>query len=221
MTEKDLPDDGESRDDGTRDGGADDEVAPDEGTGDDEFLDFEGLYGDFGEDNDIFDVDALGDPLPDAESWQVAQDLDDLDAFEQVFAQEGLKGVSMYCHDCEEEHFYRWDLLRNSLELLLETGEIPVHEPAFQPNPDDYVPWEYARGYIDALRDVGVDQRMPVDACPRCAIPLEGPLASANWCPRCATPLLGPRLATALEEVGLSPTAIKHVLRAAGLPGRR
>lgn len=190
---------------------------------DDDFPDedFEG-FDDFDEDDfdDVFG--ALGEgPLPDSESWQVVQDLDDLDAFEQVFAQEDLKGVSMFCRDCDEEHYYRWDLLRNSLELLLETGEIPVHEPAFQPDPEDYVPWEYARGYVDALRDVGVDQRMPVDACPRCAMPLEGPLASANWCPRCATPLLGPRLATALEEAGLNPPAVRHVLRAAGIAHRR
>lgn len=219
MTEKDLPDEGESPDEGTPDDGM-----PDDDAVGDAFDDFEALYDDFDdfeEGNELFDVGALGEPLPDAESWQVVQDLDDLDAFEQVFAQEGFKGVSMFCHDCDEEHYYRWDLLRNSLELLLETGEIPVHEPAFQPDPEDYVPWEYARGYVDALRDVGVDQRMPVDVCPRCAMPLEGPLASANWCPRCATPLLGPRLATALEEVGLSPTSISHVLRAAGLPGRR
>ena len=176
---------------------------------------------DFGEDFDGFGEDFdddRGEPLPADESWQVARDLDDLAAFEEVFAAEGLKGVSMFCHDCDEEHFYRWDLLRNSLELLLETGEIPVHEPAFQPDPEDYVPWEYARGYVDALRDVGVDQRASVDACPRCALALEGPLQAANWCPRCATPLLGARLATALEEAGLDPAAVQQVLRAAGVP---
>lgn len=175
--------------------------------GDDFDRDFDDVFGEGG-----------GEPLPDEESWQVAQDLDDLDAFEQVFAAEGLKGVSMFCHDCDEEHFYRWDLLRNSLELLLETGEIPVHEPAFQPDPDDYVPWEYARGYIDALRDVGVDQRTEVETCPRCDLPLEEALRAANWCPRCATPLLGPRLATVLEEAGLKPAVVQQVLRSAGIP---
>ena len=187
---------------------------------------FERAFGDeFGDGapggpDDAFDAGSGTTPLPDAESWQVAQDLDDLEAFEQVFAAEGIKGVSMWCHDCQEEHFYRWELLRNSLELLLETGEIPVHEPAFQPNPDEYVPWEYARGYIDALRDVGVEDRAPVEACPRCALPLEGPLTAANWCPRCAAPLLGARLAAALDDAGLRPAAIKHVLRAVGLPGQ-
>jgi hypothetical protein len=157
-------------------------------------------------------------PLPDEESWQVSQDLDDLDAFEQVFAGEGVKGVSMFCHDCDEEHFYRWELLRNSLELLLETGEIPVHEPAFQPNPDDYVPWEYARGYVDALRDAGVDQRTSVDHCPRCGLHLTDTLASANWCPRCAAPLLAARLRIALGDIGIGTAATNRVLRSIGLP---
>lgn len=188
------------------DDGFDDELG--DGFDDDFDRDYDDVFGDGGD----------GEPLPDEESWQVAQDLDDLDAFEQVFAAEGLKGVSMFCHDCDEEHFYRWDLLRNSLELLLETGEIPVHEPAFQPDPDDYVPWEYARGYIDALRDVGVDQRTEVTECPRCSLPLEDSLQAANWCPRCAAPLLSARLATALEEAGLSDAAIQHVLRTAGMP---
>ena len=206
----------------------DDEIPDDLGDLEDEFDgEFDdGPQGGFDEDfdsgfGDVFGHGPEGEPLPDAESWQVAQDLDDLEAFEQVFAAEGIKGVSMWCHDCDEEHFYRWDLLRNSLELLLETGDIPVHEPAFQPDPDDYVPWEYARGYVDALRDVGVDHRVAVDSCPRCALPLEGPLAAANWCLRCGTPLLASRLATVLAEVGLSPATVAQVLRSAGLPHAR
>jgi hypothetical protein len=170
-------------------------------------------------DGDAFDGDDLGasGPLPDDESRLVTQDLDDLEAFERVFADEGIKGVSMWCHDCDEEHFYRWDLLRGSLETLLETGDIPVHEPAFSPDPDEYVPWEYARGYVDALRDAGVDERLPVEGCGRCGMELEGPLAAANWCPRCATPLMGQRLRTALAAAGLSEDAIESAMRAAGL----
>ncbi len=157
-------------------------------------------------------------PLPDDESRLVSQDLDDLEAFERVFADEGIKGVSMWCHDCEDEHFYRWDLLRGSLTTLLETGEIPVHEPAFSPDPDEYVPWEYARGYVDALRDAGVDQRLPVTVCPRCAMPLDGPLEAANWCPRCAAPLQAARLREAMAAAGLTDDQVQDVLRAAGLP---
>jgi hypothetical protein len=28
-----------------------------------------------------------------------------------------------------------------------------VHEPAYDPDPDHYVTWEYARGYADGVHD--------------------------------------------------------------------
>ena len=30
-----------------------------------------------------------------------------------------------------------------------DAGESPVHEPAFDPDPNDYVSWDYARGFLD------------------------------------------------------------------------
>lgn len=159
-------------------------------------------------------------PLDEHEAMHVEQELSDLEAFERVFAGEGFLGVAMFCRDCDVEHYYPWDLLRGSLELLLATGEVPVHEPAFDPDPDAYVPWEYARGYVDALRDAGVDQRLPVDACPRCGLPLADELAVANWCPRCAAPLLTRRLHDVLLGAGLTADDADDVLRAIGLPTR-
>ncbi len=163
--------------------------------------------------------DDLG-PLDEHESWHVEQDLDDLEAFERVFAEDGVRGVSMFCHDCDAEHYYPWDMLRGSLEMLLETGEVPVHEPAFDPDPTAYVPWEYARGYVDALRDAGVDQRVPVDQCERCGLALTDEVGLANWCPRCGSPLLLQRLRTVLLGSGLSREDAADVLRAVGLPLR-
>jgi hypothetical protein len=176
-------------------------------------------------DDDDFDPDFDDEfepepiPLDEHESAMVQQDLVDLESFEATFAAEGYRGVSVYCHDCAEEHYYPWELLRGNLQLLLETGETPVHEPAFAPNPDQYIPWEYARGYVDALSDVGVDQRRPVGVCPRCALQLPVELAHANFCPRCSMPLLGPRLVEALTERGYSQDDISSILREMGLPG--
>jgi hypothetical protein len=31
----------------------------------------------------------------------------------------------------------------------LHQGESPIHEPAFDPDPDEYVSWDYARGFLD------------------------------------------------------------------------
>lgn len=153
------------------------------------------------------------------ESALVRQDLRDLERFEATFAAEGYRGVSVYCHDCEEEHFYPWEMLRENLRVLLETGETPVHEPAFAPDPDQYVPWEYARGYVDALSDAGVWERREIETCPRCRWRIPEGLRGANFCARCGTPLLRERVRRALEARGLDREDIHGVLREAGLPG--
>jgi predicted RNA-binding Zn-ribbon protein involved in translation (DUF1610 family) len=157
--------------------------------------------------------------LDEHESALVRQDLKDLERFEGAFDDEGYRGVSVYCQDCEEEHFYPWAMLRENLRVLLETGETPVHEPAYAPDPDEYVPWEYARGYVDALSDVGVQHRRGIDACPRCGWRLDGDDHGANFCPRCGSPLLRERLRRALEGRGLSAQDVRDVLREGGLPG--
>ncbi len=180
------------------------------------------LEGDFGADFEgLGGFDLHGEPMPldDHESALVEQDLVDLDQFEATFRADGYRGVSVFCRDCEIEHYYPWDLLRENLRLLLETGETPVHEPAFDPDPTDYVPWDYARGYADALTDAGVDERRSVEGCPSCGLELPGGWTQANFCPRCATPLLGPRLVASLQQRGLDDDEVAAVLHEMGLPG--
>lgn len=173
-----------------------------------------------GDGPDGFDeFDEFDEPLDDHETALVRQDLLDLADFEAAFRAEGYRGVTVWCHDCVEEHYFPWDMLRENLQLLLETGETPVHEPAFQPEPDRYVPWDYARGYVDALRDAGVSDRLEVGACHRCGLSLPGEASMANFCPRCGAPLVAPRLVAALSDVGLDDDLVRAVLRAAGLPG--
>lgn len=174
---------------------------------------------DFGE-FDEFDDD-LHEPAPldHHESAQVTQDLVDLERFEATFANDGYVGVSVLCQDCIEEHFYPWDLLRGNLKMLLESGEVPVHEPAYQPDPDRYVPWEYARGYVDALNDAGVDRRRPLDACPQCRMPFVGDMAGANFCPRCGLALVPGRLEAALKDAGLDDDTIRDLLHEIGFAG--
>ena len=163
-----------------------------------------------------FDDEAPG--LDEHEAALVAQDLEDLTAFEEAFAPDGYRGMAVYCQDCAEDHYYPWEMLRENLRLLLETGDIPVHEPAFAPNPDRYVPWDYARGYVDALRDVGVHDRLDVVTCGRCGFTLPTELQTGNFCPRCGTTLMGPRLVETLAAVGMDDHAIDQVLLQLGLP---
>jgi ribosomal protein S27AE len=170
--------------------------------------------------SDEDDFDELGgfeEPLDEHESAMIQQDLSDLADFEATFRSEGYRGVAVWCQDCVEEHFYPWEMLRENLQLLLDTGETPVHEPAFAPEPDRYVQWDYARGYVDALRDAGVADRADLDHCGRCGFELSGPLRQGNFCPRCGHPLLGDRLRRALADAGLDEDTVRAVLRRSGL----
>jgi hypothetical protein len=172
-------------------------------------------------DEDDFDeLDDFDDePLDEHETAMIQQDLTDLADFEATFRPEGYRGVAVWCPDCVEEHYYPWDMLRENLQLLLDTGETPVHEPAFAPEPDRYIQWDYARGYVDALRDAGVAERVDLAACGRCGLELEPPLQQGNFCPRCGNALLGARLTQVLTDAGLDSESTQTVLRRIGLPG--
>jgi predicted RNA-binding Zn-ribbon protein involved in translation (DUF1610 family) len=168
------------------------------------------------------DFDELGEfedePLDEHETAMIQQDLSDLADFEATFRTEGYRGVAVWCQDCVEEHYYPWDMLRENLQMLLDTGETPVHEPAFAPEPDRYIQWDYARGYVDALRDAGVSDRIDLDHCDRCGMELPGVLGQSNFCPRCGVALVRERLSAALRARDLTDETIREVLQSVGLP---
>lgn len=94
--------------------------------------------------------DAAETPLDAAERDEVVADLSDLAVFEALLAPRGVRGVVVDCDDCSEQHFHDWDLLRASLQQLLDEGQMRPHEPPFDPDPAAYVTWEYCRGFADA-----------------------------------------------------------------------
>ena len=109
--------------------------------------------------DDDLDDDALGEttrPLPADERESVEADLQDLSGMRVVFESQGAKGVVINCTDCGMNHYFGWELLQESLEHMLQTGEPRMHEPAFAPNEEDYIAWDYAKGYLDALADAGL-----------------------------------------------------------------
>ncbi|HEV7204060.1 MAG TPA: DUF5319 domain-containing protein [Jatrophihabitans sp.] len=91
-------------------------------------------------------------PLSDDEREDVLADLAELASFRSTLSPLGVDGITVDCADCGEQHFFGWDLMAANLRALLGEGRTHVHEPAFSPDRDAYVSWDYARGYTDAVQ---------------------------------------------------------------------
>jgi uncharacterized protein DUF5319 len=159
--------------------------------------------------------DELGEPLPAEERESVEADLRDLEVIRTVFEPQGAKGVVIACTECGANHYYGWELLRESLEHMLATGEPRMHEPAYQPKEDDYVIWDYGKGYVDALTDAGLEKgsRIELTACAWCETPVEAHFA---FCPRCGRPLAVVRLFRELVQRGMEESDARTLLLQAG-----
>jgi hypothetical protein len=153
--------------------------------------------------------------LEPAERENIEADLDDLSGMKGVFAGQGVRGVVIACPDCGSNHFYEWDLLRENLEHMLRTGEPRMHEPAFEPREDEYIQWDYGKGYIDALTDTGLqpDKRIEVTSCPWCETPVEDHFA---FCPRCGRSLAAIRIYRELVDRGTDEREVRSMLVRAG-----
>src|SRR5207244_12140031 len=92
------------------------------------------------------DPDDESEPLPADERESVEADLEDLSAMRGVFEAQGAKGVVIACADCGSNHYYDWELLRESLEHMLATGEPRMHERADPPREDASGVWDYETG---------------------------------------------------------------------------
>jgi len=97
----------------------------------------------------LIDDDSEAVPLSPAEREDVLADLSDLEVYRALLEPRGVRGLVVDCDDCDEPHYFGWDLLRANLRHLLDEGQTRVHEPAFSPDPAEYVSWDYARGYAD------------------------------------------------------------------------
>lgn len=149
------------------------------------------------------------------EERDVRADLLDLQRMRAAFTPTGIKGVVIACPDCGEDHYYEWELLRENLEHLLATGEQRMHEPAFRVDEDEYVDWEYGRGYVDALDDLGMatPRAIAVDPCPWCASPTGD---DAAFCARCGRSLAPARLFAELIARGIPDAEARTMLLRVG-----
>jgi hypothetical protein len=149
------------------------------------------------------------------ERRDVEADLDDLAAMRTVFAPQGVKGVVIACQDCGSNHFFEWELLRDNLEQMLTTGEPRPHEPAFDLVEDEYIQWDYGKGYVDALADSGLQpgRAIEITQCPWCGTPFD---AGYQFCPRCGRQLGAIRLYQELLDRGIEEREVRALLIRAG-----
>jgi uncharacterized protein (DUF983 family) len=156
-----------------------------------------------------------GGELDPRERDDIQADLEDLIEMRATFEPQGVRGVVIACPDCGSNHYYDWDLLRENLEHVLKTGEPRMHEPAFEPREEDYVLWDYGKGYVDALADAGVERLGPVDlkTCPWCEAEVDG---SFGFCPRCGRSLAPARLFRQLVAGGMEASEARATLTRAG-----
>ncbi|WP_376771632.1 DUF5319 domain-containing protein [Actinokineospora xionganensis] len=92
-----------------------------------------------------------GVPMSGEERVELLDDLADLAVYQALLQPRGVRGIVVDCGECQEPHFHDWALLAASLEQLLNDGRMRPHEPAFDPDPEAYVSWEYCRGYADGV----------------------------------------------------------------------
>ena len=149
------------------------------------------------------------------ERADVEADIHDLAAMRGLFASQGVKGVVIACQDCGANHFYEWALLQDNLENMLQTGEPRMHEPAFEIQEEEYIQWDYGKGYIDALADTGLepDRRIEVSQCPWCETAFE---PHFQFCPRCGRSLGAVRLYHEMVGRGMEEREVRALLVKAG-----
>ena len=155
-------------------------------------------------------IDLTSDERADIEA-----DLHDLASMRRLFATQGVKGVVIACQDCGANHFYEWELLQDNLDHMLRTGEPRMHEPAFDIQEEEYILWDYGKGYIDALADTGLepDNRVEVTRCPWCETPAEDHF---QFCPRCGRSFAAVRIYKELVDRGLDEREVRAMLVRAG-----
>ena len=95
--------------------------------------------------------EATSEPLSPQDREEIVTDLGDLEVFQTLLDPRGVRGLVVDCAECEAPHYFAWELLRQNLRQLLDVGHVRAHEPAFDPDPADYVAWDYATGFVDGV----------------------------------------------------------------------
>lgn len=99
----------------------------------------------------FLDPDEPMAPLTVEERAQALEDLTLLERFQAALEPRGVQGIFFMCEDCEENHYYNWEIMKDNMRSMLSNELSPVHEPSANPDVTAYVPWDYCLGYLDGL----------------------------------------------------------------------
>jgi len=168
------------------------------------------------EEFDSFEDEApAGEEIDADEREALQQDLLDIRTLKAILSGRGIKGVVVYCPDCDDDHYLGWDLLAGNLQRILESGRPPVHEPAWEPDPEEYVSWDYARGFLDGY-ETYPEERASDERCGYCGRVL--PEGGYDWtyCPACGANLAPVNLIRELKSRGWKSEEVADLLIKAG-----
>ena len=90
--------------------------------------------------------------LTPTESAEACEELEDIRLFQAILAPHGIRGIVEICDDCQDVHYFDWEILLAIYEQLLTEGSSQPHEPLINADPTEYVTWDYCRGYCDHVR---------------------------------------------------------------------
>ncbi|NLA55226.1 MAG: DUF5319 domain-containing protein [Corynebacterium humireducens] len=99
----------------------------------------------------FLDPEEPAPPLTDEERLHITQDLALVARFREELTPHGILGIFFLCEDCDDLHYYDWDIMASNMAATLRGELAPVHEPSVEPDVNAYVPWDYAVGFLDGI----------------------------------------------------------------------
>lgn len=99
--------------------------------------------------------DEQPEPLSSEERQAIIHDLAHVRDAQRILRPRGILGIFFMCEDCEQTHYYDWDIMEQNMISTLNNALPPVHEPSTNPDVNAYVTWDYALGYMDGIESAG------------------------------------------------------------------